>query len=435
MATRILLALLLLATAPPAPAQGMSIIRDAEIEATLGRWNAPLLRAANMAPGSVDLVIVQSPDINAFVAGGANIFVFTGLLLEARGPEEITGVLAHELGHITGGHLIAGREAARRASYEAMLAQILGVAVGAATGEGGAAAAISAGGTHKATRDYLTHSRGQESSADQAALTFLARAGVDPQGLPSFLAHLGQMTAAPASPGAAYTRTHPLTRDRLAALETRVRASPKAGAGMGAAQAEAFRRMQAKLRGFLYPQQVAGRYPRSDTSVAARYARAIAAYRGSRIIEALAGVDGLLRAEPANPYFLELKGQILLEAGRASEAVPYYKRAVAAAPSSGLIRIALGHALLESGRAAEAAEQLSRAVRDEPRSALAHRLLATAYGKTGELARARLHLAEEALLRGRRAEARAHADAALKGLPPGSPAAIQASDILAALDL
>jgi predicted Zn-dependent protease len=399
----------------------MSVIRDAEIEATLDAWTAPLLQAAGMGPRSVRVLIVAAPDVNAFVAGGANIFIFTGLLLEARSPEEVTGVIAHELGHVVGGHLIAGRQAARYASYKAILLEALGMAAGAP-----------GLGTHVGMRDLLAHSRAQESAADQAAVTFLERAGMGAQGLPSFLAHLGALNPGPSDPRAAYTRTHPLTGQRLDALERRVAGG--GGAQMGPAADAAFARMQAKTLGYLHPERVARAYPASDTSVPAVYARAVAAWRASRLEPALAGADALLNTIPNDPYFLELKGQILLEAGDAERAVPYYQRAVAAAPQAGLIRIGLGHALLEAGDPQTAARELTRAVRDEPRSALAHRLLATAHGRLGDEPRARLHLAEEAALRGRTADARAHAAAALKGLPPGSAEALQAGDILAVLD-
>lgn len=432
---RIFLAfVMLLMMAPVAKAQGMPIIRDAEIEITLERWAAPLIRAAGMGPNSVRIVVVNGDDVNAFVAGGANIFIFSGLILEARTPQEVTGVIAHELGHIAGGHLIAGREAARRASYETILTGALGLGVAAATGEGGAAAAIGSAGRHVAERDYLTHSRGQESSADQAALSFMERARMNPSGLSSFLAHLGGLNPSIGGPQAAYTRTHPLTTDRLSALERRGNASPYKDADMDAQDKEAFDRMQAKLMGFLHPDQVVSRYSSSDTSIASRSARAIAAYRQSRVQEALAEVNALLQKEPANPYFLELKGQILFETGKVQEALVPYARAVALAPDSGLIRLSYGHALLEAGQADEAIRELERAVKGEPRTPKAQRLLATAYGRTGDEPRAKLHLAEEAALLNHPKEAKAHANAALKSLPAGSPAALQAQDLLMALD-
>ncbi|HBH26925.1 MAG TPA: peptidase M48 family protein [Rhodospirillaceae bacterium] len=429
---RVALIFLLCLLCAPVAAQSLPTIRDAEIEAALDRWSAPLVQAAGMRPGAVRLIIVNGDDVNAFVAGGANIFLYTGLLLEAHGPEEVAGVIAHELGHIAGGHLIVGREEAKSAMYKAMLAQALGLAAAAAGGRADAAVAAGAIGQQMAGRGFLAHSRTQESGADQAALTFMARAGQDPTGLYTFLDHLDGLHPARDTPGAAYTTTHPLTPARLAALEDRTKASPHAGRGMDPAEVEVFARVQAKLLGFLHPQRVMSA-PARDPSFAQSYARAIALWRTGHISDALSWTDDLLAQEPRNPYILELKGQILLESGNPAQAVPLYARAVRVAPKASLIRLAYGHALLESGDAKAAISPLARAAREEPETPLVQRLLATAYGRTGDKARADLHLAEEAALLGRKSEAIRLAQAALRVLPPGSAGATRAQDLLATL--
>jgi len=315
-----------------------------------------------------------------------------------------------------------------------MLASILGIGAAFATGDPAAAAAISSAGRHVATRDYLTHSRGQESSADQAALTFMQRAGLNPTGISSFLEQLGTTSASPYGANAAYTRTHPLTSDRLAALVKRISSSPNKNAKPPAREVQEFRRMRAKLIGFLYPSRVLGYYPISDKSLPAIYARTIADFKKSNIKQALSGADKLLAIEASNQYFLELKGQILFESAKPKESLQYYKKAVKISPSEGLIRISYGHALVEAGEYEQAIIQLKRAVRDEPKSSLAHRLLSTAYGRTGDKPRAHLHMAEEALLQGRKDRALYNAKKAQKGLPPGSASAVQAADILSLLD-
>lgn len=427
----VLSVLVLVPTASQSQLAGMTIIRDTEIEGTLRNWLEPLLKAAGMGPGSVKLILVQSPQINAFVAGGANMFIFTGLIEKTENPGELIGVMAHELGHISGGHLIANRQAYERASYESILGAVIGVGAAIASGEGGAAAAVMQGTSSMAQRRFLAHTRVHESSADQAALSFMNIAGVSPQGLVTFLQKLESDELLPADQQTQYMRTHPLTRDRVEAVADKAHKSKVFDQGFPQDMLDQHARMKAKLVAFINPGRVPWVYDDRDTGMPARYARAIAAYRNNQVEPALKAMDELLAAEPQNPYFHELKGQMLVDFGRVKEAVPSYRKAVEMRPDAGLLRIALAHALMESGGGMdEAIELLQRALRDEPRSAHARRLLATAYGRSGDELQAKLNLAEEAALMGRFPQAKAQADAVLKQAPPGSRAAIQAQDII-----
>ena len=414
------------------------LIRDTEIENTFKAWMAPLLEAANMAPESVKLILVQSPDVNAFVAGGANIFIYTGLIEKSENPEEIIGVLAHELGHVVGSHLIAGRDAMERASYESILGTVLGIGAAILTGNGGAGNAIMAGTSSMAQRRYLAHSRVHESSADQAAVKFLNGAKVNPQGLSSFLEKLASQEFLPASQQSEYVRTHPITRNRIDALENNLSTSPYKDSRVSEDWYEQHRRMKAKLLGFIDPGRVPWVYSDSDKSIPARYARAIAAYKKNEVAKALDEIDGLLEIEPENPYFLELKGQMLMGFGKVKEAVPFYRKSVSLTPKAGLIRIDLGRALMESGEGEpaikEAIKTLEQAKRDEPRSTRVYRLLATAYGRLGNEDMAKLYLAEEAVLQGRFPYARTLAEAALKNLKKDTPEALRAQDLLEYID-
>lgn len=418
----------------------LSLIRDAEIEGYLKEWAAPVIKAADLDPESVKFILVQDSNINAFVAGGQNVFLYTGLLMKSRNPDEVAGVIAHELGHIRGGHLIRSKDAMETASYEAMLGAILGIGAAILSGDGGAAAAVSAGSSSMALNSLLAFSRVQESSADQAALTFLERARMNPQGLVTFMQRLEDEEMLPVSQQSEYVRTHPLTRDRVESLQAGTERSHYNDAAVPAAWNDQHARMLAKLVGFVTPEQVIWSYSDKDTSLTARYARAIAAYRQNRVDEALRLTDTLLKDEPKNPYFLELKGQMLTEFGRPGEAVSYYKQAMERDPASGLIRTAYAHTLIETAGNNQAQLQtaitnLERAQRDEPRSTNVQRLLATAYGKMGDDAMAKLHLAEEALLQRRFPQARQQAEAAENGLKPGSAAWIRAQDILGQVSL
>ena len=422
-------------TAVSMPVHAQTIIRDTEIEEYMAEWFKPVFEAAGMSPDQINIILVQDSDINAFVAGGSNIFFNTGLLQKTENPGEVIGVMAHELGHITGGHLIRGREAMEQASYESILGMLLGVGAAIATGDGGAAGAIGTGAASMAQRGYLANSRAFESSADQAALTYLNTAQINPTGLGSFMKKLASQELRATSQQAEYVRSHPLTRDRISAIQAKVGESAYKTKPYPAQWDKQHKMMIAKLAGFITPQQVAWTYDDTDKSVEAISARAIAAYRQDDIVLALKLADQLLAIEPNNPYFLELKGQMLVDFGRVKEGIPYYEKAVAKKPDAGLIRVSLAHAQIETaGNNAVALDKaiinLKRAMKEEPRSTRIHRLLATAYGRKGDEPVAKLHLAEEALLQRKKDYAKSQAEAALRGLKPGSSDWIRAKDIL-----
>lgn len=426
-----------------AQAQGrgnLVIIRDTEIENWLRTWAAPVIRAAQLDPHAVNFILIQDNNLNAFVAGGQNIFINTGLLQQSDSAAEIVGVIAHELGHIRGGHLIRIGDALERAGYESILGTLLGIGTAIITGNGQAAAAVASGVSSMATSRLFAFSRVQESSADQAGLAYLQAAGLSPHGLVSFMGKLADQELLPASQQTAYIRTHPLTMDRVEALQAGMDRSPHAQKADPASWAEDHARMKAKLVGFLSPERVSWDYGDHDRTTAARYARTIAAYRQNHVQSALAGIDELIAAEPENAYFHELKGQMLVDFSRVAEALPSYKKAVALDPRAALIRIAYAHALIESARGNdntalnEAIGQLERARADEPRSSRVNRLLATAYGRLGEDGAAKVYLAEEALQKGERDYAKRQAQAGLAALPAGSKHRLRAQDIISYIE-
>ncbi len=424
-----------------AQAQGrpnINIIRDTEIENTLKEWMAPLLEAAGMGPKSVNLILVQSPQLNAFVAGGSNIFIYTGLIEKTKGPGELIGVMAHELGHISGGHLIATRAALERASYEAILGTVIGLGAAILGGNGEVGQAIVYGSQGLAGQRFLAHSRVHESSADQAALRYMESASMNPTGLVEFFRTLENEELLPVSQQSEYFRTHPLTRNRIDALDERVAQSPHNQKTFPEHWIRQHERMKAKLMGFINPERVVWTNNDRDNSLPARYAKGIAAYRTNHFDEAITYINGLIENEPENPYFLELKGQMLVDFGKIKEALPYYKKAVSIAPDAGLIRIAFAHALIESNQGDEtltqAIKQLEQALQTERRSSRARRLLATAHGRLGHEVDAKINLAEEAVLQGRYDYARSQAQFAVEKSEQGSRQWLQAKDILIHLD-
>jgi predicted Zn-dependent protease len=433
---------LALLTTPLTPAQAAEsriVIRDTEIENTIKTWSADVINAAGMTPEQVNIILIQNQDLNAFVAGGSNIFIYTGLIEKTENPGELVGVIAHELGHIAGGHLSRTSEVMGNASFEAIVATLLGVGAAIATRDGGAAAAGARIGQATAMNKFLAYSRVQESSADQAGFRFLDNAGINPVGLVTFLEKLSSQELLPTSQQSAFARSHPMSRDRIEALEARLPTAKSRNTPTPASLNEQHARMKAKLMGFITPQQVVYAYPEKNQTISGQYARAIAAYRTNKVDAALKGVNKLIAAEPDNPYFHEIKGQMLFDFGRTQDAAASYQRAIELAPSSGLIRTALGQALIESsGKNKEGLENaishLKRAQQDEPRSSQVKRLLATAYGRLGQEPQARVYLAEEALLQGRTREARSMASSAMKLLPPGSPELQRARDVINSVD-
>lgn len=439
LALALLLILLAAATAQESGGRGqqMEFIRDAEIEHIIRGYAQPIFQAAGVDPEAVDIILVQEDVINAFVAGGQNMFIYTGLLQECDNPEQLVGVMAHETGHIAGGHLIRGRDAMENASAEALLAMVLGVGAAIATGQPGAAATVITGGTGMAENNLLAFSRTQEGSADAAGMRFLDSAHVTTQGLRDFLQKLAGQELLPASRQVAYTRTHPLTQDRIDAVASHLETSPWKNTMLTPAAHEQFQRLKAKLVGFLHPPLALRRYSAGDPSIPARYARAIALYRQGNLTEALPQIDALIAREPGNPFFYELKGQVLMENQRVADSLAPYRRSVELLPESGLLRGSLAQALLESNNPHvidEALRHLQLATRQERNSPFLWRLVATGWGRKNNDGMVAYALAEEAVAKGDRAMARSQSERAERLLPAGSPGWLRAQDIRAIVD-
>lgn len=415
---------------PSYAGEGLSLIRDEEIEQNLKIMSRPVFDQGGLSAETVRFVLVDNPELNAFVAGGQNIFLHTGLILETQSPDELLGVIAHESGHIAGGHLFRGQAEMANMSLQAMFASILGVAVAIGVGAPDAGIAIGSAGSSIAGRDFLRHTRTQEGSADQAGVRFLTGARLPVAGFLRFMEKLESQELLPESEQSQYVRTHPLTQDRVDFLRRMSAENPPGEVLSG--WNERHRRIKAKLTGYLFPDRA---LQDKDASVAAEYARAIAWFRKGQSDKALSLLELLLRTEPDNPYFHELKGQILFERGAIGKSITAYARAVELAPFSGLIRIAYAHSLLESkdnqeANLNEAVDQLTHALSRETKSAEPHYLLAVAYGKQGKKGLSRLHLAEEALMQNRRAFAKREAGLAKAALKKGTPAWQRAADIL-----
>ena len=418
---------------PEAP----QILRDAETEFYLRRFATPIFTAAGINPDVVQLALINDNRLNAFVANGQNMFFHTGLLLAAEDPSELIGVIAHETGHIAGGHLIRGRAAMEDASTQAILATVLGVAAAVGSGRGDAGFAVIAGGQQLATRNLFAFSRAQESSADLAGLRFLEAAHLSPAGFLRFMERLGDQELMPTSRQSEYVRTHPLTRDRIDTIAVHTEQSPWRDTPLPSPMLADFRRMRAKLNGYLFPRNVLQRYDAKDQSVEARYGRAIALWRSSDYAQALTVLDGLIADYPQDPFFYEQRGQIEVETGALAKGAESYRHAFELAPDQPLIALGYAQAMLQTGTATQPEKivpVLQKALEKDRRLALAHRLLAHAYSQMGREADARLSSAEAAFLERDLPAARHHITVALQGLKKDSPAWVNAHDLEAQID-
>ncbi len=416
----------------PAAAQRISLIRDAETENTIRTFATPIFQAAGLGVDDVHIYIVRDGQINAFVAGGQKLFMNTGLLFRSESASQIIGVIAHEAGHITGGHLSRLQDELRGATAIQILSMVLGAAA-AVAGRGDAGMAIMGAGSSAAIANVLSFSRAQESAADQAGLTFLERSGYSAKGMLEFFEILSGQEMLSQARQSPYMRTHPLTRERVDTVRASVQRARYADAAVPPEFERMHKRIKAKLFGFIeQPSRTMQTYKESDKSEAARYGRAVAYYRIPDMARALPLIDGLIAEFPADPYYWEMKGQMLFENGRIPEAVATFTEAVRLLPTAPLIRVALAQAQLELGLPAEtrsALANLNAAVQTDRDHGLAWRLLAIAHGREGRVGEAALALAEQAMVENRTPDAAQQAVRAQRLLPEGSPGWLRAQDI------
>jgi predicted Zn-dependent protease len=424
--SRILFVLLAasLALRGEARAQEISLLRDAEVEDIIRIYATPIWRAAGLDPDAVHIYIVADPTLNSFVAGGQNLFMNSGTILRSESPNQLIGIMAHETGHIAGGHLARSEEALRHATIQSIIGLVVGAAAAAATGNAGAGAAALLGSQSMAQRSFFAFSITQEASADQAALSFLDRTGQSAKGLLQFFEILEQQEVLTAGHQDPYLRTHPLTEQRVDYVREHVEHSQFSDVPDPPYWVELHKRMKAKLAAFLgSPPQVLASIKPDDNSVAARYERAIAYYRTPDLTQALPLIDGLIQDYPKDPYFRELKGQMLFENGRIGEAVAPYEEAVRLNPKSALLRIELAQVQLETNDDAlvrKALINLNQAVRFEDRNPESWRFIAIAYGRMNNMGMMALALAEQGIADGSYDDARQQAARAIKLLPPGA---------------
>ena len=422
---------------PVAQAHAQSLLRDTEIEETLNDFTDPILRVGGLSPASVDIYLVNDPSLNAFVTRGQNIFLHSGLILEAENPNQLKGVIAHETGHIVGGHIVRSDYGNRSAYGSMLIAAGLGLAAILA-GETSAGALILGGSSQFGTLEVLSYSRVNESSADQYAARFMEATGQSGIGLIEFFEKFRAQEVLSQARRYPYFRGHPLSSDRIDALRERVDESEYRTVTDSPEDQHDMDMMKAKLRGFLEgPQLVFSRYPLSDKSQYARYARAVAFFRSASLNNAIKEIDSLIEEEPENPYFHELKAQILYESGQREDALPPARRALELKPDAPLLKIALAQSLIETRQDPEVEEAISlikSALQDERDNSYGWYLLSLAYGQQGNDALAKYASAERFYAIGDIQRARSFAQRAQQDLPRNEPQWRRASDIVVVSD-
>ncbi|ODT13763.1 MAG: peptidase [Kaistia sp. SCN 65-12] len=429
-----------LASVPAVAQSRPSLVRDAETEALIQDYLRPIFKAAGLRASSVELYLVNSPDFNAFVASGEKIFVNTGAIIDSKTPNELIGVLAHETGHLAGNHQIQLRQQLETARTMAMIGSVVGMGAaiaGAASGSGDAARAgggIAMGSGELVRRGLLAYQRSEEMAADRSALTYLDKTGQSAKGMITTFERFADNTLFSSRGSNPYLRSHPLPTERIDLIQAAAKKSKFYNTKDSPELQARHDMVRAKLSAFSEdPMLVMRRYPPGDTSMPARYARAILAYRTGNSRNALDQTAALVRSRPNNPYFHELQGQVLLESGRAKEAVAPLRKAVAAAPKSGLLRIMLGQALVEVGDKKsidEAVKNLTIGLQSDPDMPIGYRSLARAYAMRGEVAMADLATAQGEFAEGKFASAKSRAKRAQSQFKTGSPAWLRADDIV-----
>lgn len=436
--TLLLASLLLLGQTAGGSAAGL--IRDAEIEELIADYANPIFRAANLTSLNVNIHIINDKAFNAFVIDGQNMFIHVGAITKSETPNQLIGVIAHEAGHIAGGHIARLKVQVARMQSAALIMNIIGIGamVGGAVSGGGsevgqAGAAVLSSGTNLVQRSILSYRRIEESSADQAAVTFLNRTKQSANGMLVTFQQFADQSLASLNAIDPYLQTHPMPRERIAQLRELAEHSPYFGVKDPPALQFRHDMIRAKLEAFTNQnnlQYVLRKYPEKDQTLPARYARAI-------VHRSIPELDALIVEHPTNPYFHELKGQFLLEDGKVKASIAPLRQAVALSPQSGLIRVMLGQALVGTDDPSvlkDAVEQLQKALVQENQSVIGYRELAIAYGRLNRIPEAQLASAQSFFFEGNADFAKVHAERAMLAFPTGSPNWVKANDIVSDIE-
>jgi predicted Zn-dependent protease len=417
--------------------QSVAIVRDAEIEALMRDYAQPILKAAGLASSKIEIVLVNDSRFNAFVSG-RRIFFNTGALAISETPNELIGVLAHEAGHIAGGHQERMRRELDRAKTVAIVGALVGLGVGIAGSAAGArgasqlGAGIAMGAPEMARRGLLSYQRGEESNADRSAIIYLEKTGQSPRGMLRTFERFAQEMSLSGTHVDPYQISHPTPRERIANLERVARESPYFDRDDPPALQMRHDMVRAKIAAYTMGGNAVERMFRNDPrGIGAHYGDAITTYLRGNPRTALTKVDALLKSQPNNPYMHELRGEVLMKANRPGDAAAAFAKAIALDPDrTGILRVSRGQALLAAGAVKEATAELKAGLDRDPEYATGYRSLAQAYGMSGEVGLAELATAEGHYQAGQYRDAKIFAARAQQKVKKGSPPWVRAQDII-----
>jgi predicted Zn-dependent protease len=418
----------------PAAAQGITLLQDTETERLLRSYEEPILTVAGIDPAAVRMYIVNDTSLNAFVAEGQNIFSNAGLFIRLKTPNELIGVLAHETGHMAGGHLIRGSDAIAKAQIPMMLSMLLGI--GAAIAGAGEAGMILMGiGQSAAEAQFMQFSRVQEATADQMALKYLKATHQSGLGMVHVFQRMANESAMIVKNPEAYASSHPADRDRVANLQELADASPYRDVPDSPQAIHAYEMVKAKVIGYLLPvKSVLYRYPATDTSAPARYARAMVYMRQPDLPKALSEINSLIKEEPKNPFFYEVLGQIFVSMSQPLKGIDPYQKSVDLLPDAPQLRVSLAAAQVATGRKdyeQKAIANLKIAMQQDNENQFGWYEMAQAYSDLGNDPMANLATAERYYSVGALREAATFAVRARQKLDKGSADWQRANDIIA----
>lgn len=425
--------------------RGPPVLRDTETEQLLREYTRPILRVAGLEKQNIQIVIINDSSFNAFVADGRRIFVNYGAIMQSETPNQLIGVLAHETGHLAGGHLAKMRAQLASAQTQMIIAMLLGAGAlaagasrGSSSGNNGlanAGAAAIAGPQEMIRRSLLSYQRQQEENADRAGVKFLTATQQSPKGMYETFKRFTSESLFATRGADPYLQSHPMPAERVAALQEFASTSPYWDKKDDPALQLRHDMVRAKISAFMErPETVYRRYPLTNDSLPARYARAISTYLHGDLRSALTQIDALIAVQPNNPYFYEVRGQALLESGKPADAIAPLRKAVALSNNAALIEMLLGQALVGTDNKAytdDAIRILRAAVAREPEAPIGYTQLAMAYGRKGDYAEADLASAQAAYLRGDNKTARELATRAKTRFAIGTPGWVKADDIVA----
>ena len=395
-----------------------SLISDDQSQTLLSKIIRPLFNAAGVSFDENKIFIINDNSLNAFVTGGNYMFVHTGTLINADNINELSGILAHETGHIAGGHIVRQQIRIEQLQALSVASLIAAGAAAAASGRGDAALAVMLGAQSSLINSLTSYKMQEERSADESAVKYLDATKQSPLGLKNFMKKIQNVNKLSGYEENPYFRTHPLSREReeffnLASKNSVYKSSSPLDAE--------FKVVKAKLSAFLLDVNQAQKlYPKTDKSVDGKYANAIIEYRKANYQEALRILDDLIQKEPSNPYFYELKGQFLFESGQVKKSVTEYEKALKLKPNSKDFMLSWSHALLEAEHSKQDLQKIINTlnkVQIKSPSTTAWLLLARAYEENNQHAHMLYASAQYSFANGNIKTAKKQIEEALKTAP------------------